>query len=121
MRTLLEDAAGETNGIFDAMKAGDGAGFQGGGLHDDGVAFDLAIEIEMRTVARVEDGIVFENGDRSFNRVEGVTAVAKHGPTSVKRAKAAFFAGVNGVVGDVPGTTVDDEGRAHERKKKDSR
>ena len=108
MRTLLEDAAGETNGIFDAMKAGDGAGFQGGGLHDDGVAFDLAIEIEMRTVARVEDGIVFEDGDGRFDGVKSVSARMKDGPASFEGAMTAGFAGVNRVVRDIPGAAVND-------------
>jgi len=39
----------------------------------------------------------------------------------VNGAEAAGFAGVYGVVGDVPGTTVDDERGSHVRKKKDIR
>jgi hypothetical protein len=74
VRTLLENAAGKTNRVFDAMQAGDGTGFEGGRIHDDGVAFHLAIESEMRAVTRVKDGIVFENSDGGFDGIESMAA-----------------------------------------------
>ena len=95
------------------MKTGDGAGAKRGGVHDDGVVFNLAIEIEMGAEASVEDGVIFENDDGGFDGVEGVTATGKNIPSGVKRAKAAGFAGVNGIVGNVPGTTMNNERRSH--------
>ena len=116
MRAFFEHSASGLNGIFDSVKAGDGAGAESGGVHDDGVALDHAIEIEVRTVARVEDGIVLENRDGGFDGVQGMAAVREDSPTGAKSAKAAGFAGVNGFVRDVPGTTVKNERRAHEEK-----
>jgi len=72
----------------------------------------------VRTIAGVEDGIVFENDDGSFDGVEGVPAVCQDGPSGVKRAKTAGLRSVDGVVGDVPGTAMDDERGSHEGRKR---
>jgi hypothetical protein len=117
---FFEDGAGGLNGIFDAAKAGDRAAFESGGVHDDGVAFDETVEIEVGAEAGVEDGIIFEDGDGGFDGVEGVAAIGENGPAGVNGAETARLAGVDGVVGDVPGTTVDDERGSH-AKRKDSR
>ena len=110
---FFEDGARGLDGIFDAAEAGDRTGFECGGVHDDGVALDVAIEIEVRAVAGVEDGIVFEDGDGGFDGVEGVAAVEENVVASMKSAKATGLAGFDGVVGDVPGAAVNDEGREH--------
>jgi len=114
--TFFEHHARGLDGIFDAMESGDGTGAKRGGVHDDGVAFNVAVEIEMRAVAGIEDGIVFEDHDGGFDGVEGVATARENGPTGEERAKAAGFTGVDGVVGNVPGTTVDDKRRSHERR-----
>ena len=113
VRALLEDGARGLDGIFDTPKTGDGACAECGRVHDDGIAFDVAIDVEMRTVARVEDGIVFEDDDGGFDGIEGVAAVAEHTPTCAKSAEAARVAGVNGVVRDVPCPAMNDERRSH--------
>ena len=77
VRTFFEDGARGLDWIFDATKTGDRTGAKRGGVHNDGVAFDIAIEIEMRAVACVEDRIVFEDGDRGFDGVEGVATVGE--------------------------------------------
>ena len=73
MRALFEDAASEANRILDAMKTGNGTGFECGRVHDDGVAFHPAIEIEVRAVTCIKNRIVFENGDSGFDGVQSVT------------------------------------------------
>jgi len=119
---FFEDGAGGLDGIFDAMETSDGAGAEGGGFHDDGVAFDVAVEIEVRAVASVEDGVVLEDGDSDLDGVEGVAAVGEDAPTGLEGAEAAGLAGFDGVIGDVPGTAVDDEGWAwHWGRDEDSR
>jgi hypothetical protein len=110
---LFEDGASSLDRIFDASKTGDGADFECGGVHDNGVAFDVAIEIKMRAVACVEDRIVFEDSDGGFDSVESVAAIEEDVVTGVESAEAAGFAGFDGVVGNVPGTAVNDERRAH--------
>jgi hypothetical protein len=110
---FFEDGTSGSNGVFDAVKAGNGAGAERGGVHDDGVALDLAIEIEVGAVAGVEDGVVLEDGDGGFDGVERVAAARENGPAGLKSAETAGLAGVDGVVGDVPGTAVEDERGAH--------
>jgi hypothetical protein len=111
---FFKDGPGGLNGILQAAESGDGASFEGGALHDDGVAFDKAVEVEMRAVAGVEDRIVFEYGDGGFDGVKCQAPACEHGPAGAKSPQAAGFAGFDGVVGDVPGTAVDDESGSHE-------
>jgi len=113
VRAFLEDGARGLDGIFDAPKTGDGARAECGRVHDDGIAFDVAIDVEMRTVARVEDRIVFEDDDGGFEGVDSVASVEKDIVASVESAKATRFASNDGVVRDVPSATVDDEGGLH--------
>ena len=70
MRAVFQDFAREPNRIANVLKRGDGTGAKCSAVHDDGVAFDAPIEIQVRTVARVEDGIVFQNDDGCFDGVE---------------------------------------------------
>jgi len=110
---MLEDGTRNANGIFDMAQTGSGTSAKRGRVHDDGVAFDLAIEIQMGAEAGVKDGIVFEDDDGGFDGIEGVTAVAEYTPTGAKGAEAARVAGVNSVVRDVPRTAMNDERRSH--------
>lgn len=114
VRAFFEDCASSLNGVFDPMKTGDGTSTERRSIHDDGIALDIAIEIEMRTVAGIEDRIIFEDGDGRFNRIERVATVGKDGPAGVESSKATGFAWFDGVVGNVPGSAVENERRAHE-------
>src|SRR3989442_7480809 len=60
VRTILEYFARELNRILDALQRGRRAGTERSAVHDDGVALDAAIQIEMQAVARIETGIVLE-------------------------------------------------------------
>jgi hypothetical protein len=75
----------------------------------------LTVEIEMRAIAGVEDGIVFKNDDGGFNGVEGVAASGEDVPADLQGAAAPSLAGFDGVIGNVPGATVDDERWKHEQ------
>ena len=82
-------------------------------IHNDGVAFDAAIEIEMRAEAGVENGFVFEDDDGGFDGVERGAAAGENGPACVESAAAAGIAGVDGFVGNVPSAAMDDERGFH--------
>jgi hypothetical protein len=110
---MLEDGTRNANGIFDMAQTGSGTSAKCGRVHDDGVAFDLAIEIQVGAEASVEDGIVFEDDDGGFDGIEGMAAVREHTPTRAKGAEAARVAGVFGVVRDIPRTAMNDERRSH--------
>jgi hypothetical protein len=113
MWTFFQDSARGTNGIFDAMKTGDGTGAERGGVHNDGVALDLAVKIQMGAVAGVEDRIVFEHDDRGFYCIEGVTSGGQNFPTGLQSAPAAGLACCNGFIWNIPSTTVNDQRSRH--------
>jgi len=111
--TFFEDRAGGLDGIFNATQSCDGASAERCGVHDDGVALDVAIKSEMRAEAGIEDGIVFEDDDGGFDGVERVATGFQNIPASLKSAKAAGFTNVDGIIGDVPGAAMNNEGRLH--------
>lgn len=113
MRAFLKNGAGGANGIFDAAETGNRSRAERSRLHDDGVAFDLPVECEMRAIASVENGIVFENHDGDLDSVESMAAGFEDTPSGVKSAETACFAGINGIVGDIPGAAVNDERWSH--------
>ena len=113
VRAFFEDGTREANGIFNALQAGDRARAKSGGVHDDGVAFDAAIEIEMGAETSIEDGIVLENEDGGFDGVERVATAGEDRPAGLQGAEATGFTGVDGVIGNIPGTAVNDERWAH--------
>ena len=116
VRAIFEDLAGDLDGILDTMQSSGRSGAQRGAVHDDGVAFDVAVQIEVRAVTGVEDGVVFKDDDGGFDSVEGGAAAGKDGPTGSERAMAAGFAGVNGFVGNVPRAAVNNERWFHDQR-----
>ena len=115
VRTIFEDFAGDLNGVLYALQAGSGACAKRCAVHDDGVAFDAAVKIEMRAVTGVEDGIVLEDHDGGFDGVESGTAARKNGPAGSEGAMAAGFARVDGIVRNVPGAAMNNESRFHHK------
>ena len=111
---ILEDFAGGLNGILDALQISRGAGSKSCTVHDDSVAFDVAVEIEVRAVTGVEDRVVFEDDDGGFDGVQSRAPARKDGPPGTEGAMAAGFAGVHGVVRNVPCAAVNNEGRFHD-------
>src|SRR5208282_2252382 len=114
MRAFFKNGAGQADRILDAVQTSNGTGTKSGRVHDDRIAFDLTVEIEMRAIAGVEDGIVLKNDDRSFDGVEGVSASGENGPAGLQGAAAPNLAGFDGVIGNVPSATVNDERWRHE-------
>src|SRR2546426_9417662 len=49
---MLENLAGELNGVLDALQSGGSAGAKRCAVHDDGVAFDATVKIEVRSEER---------------------------------------------------------------------
>src|SRR5207302_4425350 len=106
---VFQNSARELNGILDTLQSGRRAGAQRCAVHDDGVAFDAAVQIKVRAVTGIEDGIVFEDHDGGFDSVEGGAAARKNGPAGSKSAVAAGLASVHGFVRNVPRAAVNDE------------
>src|SRR6266478_3774325 len=102
VRAVFENFPGHLNGVLDALQARRSAGAKRRAVHDDGVTLDASVEIEMRAVAGVENGVVFEDHDGGFDGVQGGAAARENGPTRGESAVAAGFASFYGLVGDVP-------------------
>src|ERR1700694_3622885 len=113
VRGIFEDLASALSGILDAMKSGGSAGVKRCAVHDDGVAFDVAVQIEVRAVTGVEDGVVFEDDDGGFDGVQSGAAAAPDGPTRSESVMAAGGASVYGFVWNVPGAAMNNESRFH--------
>jgi len=113
MRTTLENFAREPNRILDALQRGRSAGAERRTVHDDGVALHPAIQIEMRPIPRVKNGIVLENHDGGFDGVQGGTAVGEESPAGTQCALAAGLASVYGFVRNVPRAAMNDQGWFH--------
>ena len=75
VRAMFENLPREVDRIANATERRDRACAQSSAVHYDGVAFDIPVEREMRTQAGVEDGVIFENRDRSLNRVQSGAAI----------------------------------------------
>ena len=65
----FKNLAGEADGIADVLQRRCGAGAERKAVHDDGVALNPAVQIEMRTIAGVEYGIIFQDYDGGFDGV----------------------------------------------------
>jgi hypothetical protein len=113
MRTIFEDFAGEAHGIAHVLKSGDSAGTESGAVHDDGVTFNFAVEIEMGSVASVKNGIVFQDHDSRFNGVERGSASFQNAPPSGQGSFATGFTGEDGRIGNIPSTAMDDQRWIH--------
>src|SRR6266403_783228 len=92
---------------------GDSADAKRCAVHDDGVAFDAAVKIEVRAVTGVEDGGVFENDDGGFDGVKSGAAALQDGPTRSEGGMAAGFASFHGFVRNVPRAAMNNESRVH--------
>ncbi len=109
VRAFLQNFARELNGILDALQSSRSAGPQRCPVHDDGVTFDVAVQIEVRAKTGIEDVIVFEDHDGGLDGVESGAAARENGPASGESAMAAGFASVNGFVRNIPRAAVNDE------------
>ena len=110
---MLENLAGELNGVLDALQSGGSAGAKRCAVHDDGVAFDATVKIKVRAVTGVEDGVVFEDDDGSFDGIESGAAAREDGPTRSEGGIATRFASFHGFVRNVPRAAMNNESRFH--------
>src|SRR5258708_17479703 len=102
VRAIFEDLAGGPDGVLDALQRGRSAGAKGAAVHDDGVAFDVAVKIEVRAVTGVVVRDVFEDHDGGFYGVQSGTAAIQDGPPGFKSAMAVAVASIDSFVTDVP-------------------
>jgi uncharacterized protein (AIM24 family) len=110
---MLENLAGELNGVLDSLQSSGSAGAKRYAVHDDGVAFDATVKIEVRAVTGVEDGVVFEDHDGGFDGVKSGAAAVQDGPTRSEGAMAAGLASFHGFVRNVPRAAMNNESRFH--------
>src|SRR5437879_12147339 len=108
---MLENLAGELNGVLDALQSGGSAGAKRCAVHDDGVAFDATVKIEVRAVTGVENRVVFEDDDGGFDGVKSGAAAVQGGPTRSAGGMATGFASFQGLVRHVPRAALNTQSR----------
>src|SRR5437879_9303619 len=86
---MLENLAGELNGVLDALQSGGSAGAKRCAVHDDGVAFDATVKIKVRAVTGGEDGSAFKDDDASFDGVKSGAAAMQAEPNRIEGGTAA--------------------------------
>jgi len=101
--------ARQANRIANSLHSGNCSGLQRRPVHHDRIQLDTAIEIQMRSDARVERGIVFEHDDRGLNRVKRRSSAREHAPTRFESAAATLAAVFDRTVRDIPRAAVNDE------------
>src|SRR5262249_45195039 len=80
------------NRILNALQTRRGAGAKRRAIHHDGVAFDLAFGVQVRTKSSVEYGSVLKNYDRRFNCIYCVAAACQNFPAFAERLETACLA-----------------------------
>ena len=108
VRALVEDEARGLDWIAEAFDAGDPAGAERCAIHEQGVELDVAVAGEKAASAGVEGLVVFKDSDSGFYGLDGGGAVFEEGVADGERIGDAEPVGFDHVVGDGPGTAVDE-------------
>jgi hypothetical protein len=103
---VFEDQAGGLNGIAKSFDAGHAASLHAATVHEKGVKLDAPVRGEKAAPAGVESGVVFEDGDRGFDRIDGRSATGKNGIAGFKRFADTGLMGGSRVGGDGPCASV---------------
>ena len=82
---VVEDCAGETDGVAGGGSGRDGASCAGATVHDRGVKLQCAVMREDRAAPRVEVRVVLQHAHRRLDRVERAAAVRQHLRPDVER------------------------------------
>jgi len=109
VRAFVEHQARGLNGVAQALDAGDSASAESGTIHEQGVELDAAIAGEEAAASGVEGGVVFQFGDCGFDGVGGGGSEFEERVAGLERVKDALLVGLEHVVGNGPGSAVDDE------------
>ena len=109
VRRLLQDEAGGLDGVAEAFDAGYAAGLHASAVHEQGIELDTAIGGEKAAAAGVECGVIFQDGDGSFNGMEGRAAVGEDGLARFEGGADTGFVGGCRFGWDGPSTAVDEE------------
>ena len=103
-------AAGEMNGVADALHGGDSTGFKGLAIHDDGIELDAAVAIQVRAKPRVKWRRVFELDDGGLDGVQRTAGGGENAPAGFQCAPTTFTTFGDDFGRDIPCTTVNDKG-----------
>ncbi len=109
---VFEDQAGSLNGVVEALDAGHAASLQAATVHEEGIELDAAVGGEKAAMAGIEGRVIFEDGDGSFDRVEGRSAAREDGIAGFQRVADTGLVGGSGVGGDGPCATVYEQSRS---------
>ncbi len=111
VRALFEHQARGLNRVLQPLHAGHGAGSQGSTVHQQRIQLHPAVCGQEAAPAGIEGFVVFEQGHRSLDRVQGGSALAEQVVASLHGPKDAAGVGLQLVRGNVPGAAVDQQHR----------
>jgi len=106
---VFENEAGGLNGVAKVLDASHAASFHAATVHKEGVELDAAVGGKKTASAGVEGGVIFENGDGSFNRINGRSAAGKNGIAGFKRVANTGLVGRSCVGGNGPRASVNEQ------------
>ena len=109
---VFEDQTGSLNGVVEALDAGHATSLQAATVHEEGVELDTAVGGEKAAMAGIEGRVIFEDGDGSFDRIEGRSAAREDGIAGFQRDADTGLVGGSGVSGDGPCAPVDEQSRS---------
>jgi hypothetical protein len=111
MAAVVQDAARKADRVLNSGDSGDRAGSQRWALHDRRVHLDLSKAVEGRTLAGVEQRIVFEDDDGRLDGVQRRAATLENFPAGDCSPPAPIEPGRQTIVFDRPGAAVNDDRR----------
>jgi len=106
---VFEDEAGGLNGIAEALDAGYATSLHAAAVHEEGVELDATVGGEKAATAGVESGVIFEDGDGGFDRIDGRSAAGKNGIAGFKGVADTGLMCGSHVDRDGPRTSVDEQ------------
>src|SRR5580692_5489438 len=109
VRAVAENFARGANRVAQAFDASDAAAAQSCAVHDEGVELHLAVAVQEAATSRVEGFVVFESDHGFFDGVEGRAATFQSAPSRGGRIAHSVEVRLNHVVGNIPGTAVNDQ------------
>jgi hypothetical protein len=106
---VFEDEAGGLNGVAKSLDTSHAASLHAATVHEKCVELDGSVRGKKAAAARVEGGVIFENGDGSFDRIDGRSAARKNCIANFKRVANTGLMGGSRVSWNSPRASVNEQ------------
>ena len=106
---LFEDKPRGLNGVAEMLNTGNAASLHATPIHEKRIQLHTAIGGKEAAATGIEGGIVFKDGDRGFNSIEGGSSAGEKGVAGFKGIANAGFVSGCGVGGNGPCAAVNEK------------